>query len=1307
MDNSMQRGGRMMGLNRPQHNDWRFGDSRGFKDAQMQGTSRQHGDSRMQDSRPSLESRMEPNYSSHRMSDASRMAGNARLPERARGGPQPQREVRAYPESRMPPGSRLQGNSRMHEDLPVHDQLRSRSDVVAYDYNHRRSGEHSPLKDAGGQSDFIMNVNENMRSGRLGYNVQDNVRPGFADILPGLSSDGLMKNTLDLMSAKSYGPSAGFPPGSGHILTPSLTSSSGPLTVDDIRSAGNRGSFPKEKISKAFDYLKNWKLKMNMPTDAFLLEKVGTPQPGHDVMPPQTHDDWYTQPPTAEPRVGRAIIDQEWNNSGNSFAEKDDFVERPPGNKFGDMRFGAYSKPVATHPRSQSLESNVTGNPAWKWNEGAPNNQIQSGKRNYESMTSGQSFNSALRENQYLQGEMLPPKRSRFSPVMQNDREALEQYTSMISDQATLSQHNVLFTDDAKFKINASDPFYESPPDWKSSTFPGKWHAVDSSKFARPPHDIRGENVGFRHKPFAGEMKGMVEREVSQVSYPQSRDMRHLPHEPPHSQGSSEPLGRDRYAEHHLQDRASRLPGQRRSPMLNPGSIDQGRPLPSEMQMSSAHYPLNLSPRSYPNSRSHRSPMLVKSPGPGMRGKSPPPFSQGKSLSMASGARDRSPPWRKGKSPPGPGRGRHFGLERERSPPAGGGSYRPPGKGRSPGPGGRGGLSGSSGRLRSPGAPRLSGPPRRDRSPELTRKVKSPGPVGRMRSPGPPRRSLDLEGRDRSPGFVRKERSPGYPERGRPLERGRWKSPERSLDHSGKGKSTGLYGGERSQGSSGRGKSPLHQDKGRLPVSSRGDRSPGPPRGPPSGPQQRGRSPVKSHSGGRGSHGSVERRRPPPESSGRGSSPGIGRPRPSGTSGRARSPVTTGRDRGRSPKSSATSKSSRTSKGKSSGSLPNKSAEYQEPSGSRGPAAGFIAQSRPIKDQGNSSNFPSRGRSSRGKPYGGTGIRSDSCSQGQARPMMNERSPRRINRSSRSPVRRLTNENEYGEYKEKMDRSPYLEEVSLSPRCNRVWSPTRRPVMNVRSHRSRERSQSVDALQRGYSPVSPQSGGYQGGRNLYPQELDIPERGEIMKQDRPLHFYSDRPPLSVDDYASARKSSVELDIKDSQRERFYSPERQVSFGAGRHSAEKTHNTKGKWRKHDKDRGDQHFNGKKAAVGKISDTKDMKKIVSSEFPEVTGGSLLEEDVDDDLRIHLLRLREQKVEMKLIKLDEESKETELKLLELKNNRTAPRGESPVEEERRYPEKEPYHPQGRKQEQPGPWKYQHKPSEPERYHRQKKYF
>lgn len=1326
--------GKLYGNNRPPHNDWRFGDSRmvdnsrSFKDPQIQRTSRQHGDFRMQESRLHLESRMEPNYSPPpRMSDVSEMQGNERIPERVRGGPQLQREVRAHPESRMHSSNRQQGNSRIYEDLPVHDQQRSRSNAVSYDYNHQRSDEHSPLKDTSVPSNFALNSNENIRSGRGGYSVQDdNMRQGVYDALPGLPSDSISKKNIGLMPPKGYGPLSGIPPGSGHILAPSLTSSSGPQTVDGIRSGGNRGSYPKEKSSKAFDYLKTWRLKMNLPTDTFLLEKDGGAvgnQQAHDVMPPHTHDDWYTQLPTAEPRVGRASIDPEWNSSGNAFADKEGYVERP-GNKYGEVRYGGYDESVASYPQDQILESDRTGNQPWNWDEEASNIQNQGAKRNYESMASGQNFNSAHRDSHYLQDEMLQSKRSRLSPSqMQNDRDAVEHYTPIVSQQG-LSQNNPSFSDNAKFKVNANEPFYEPHNDWKTSSL--------QRRQSRSPHDARSESVGSRHKLFPGEMKGIMAREGSQASYSQSREVRNVSHNVAHSQRLQEPLGRDRYPESHLQDRAPRLTEHGRSQELNQNSMNQGRPPPNEMFMASDHYSMDMSPRMYPRSRSNRSPVKAKSPGPGMRGRSPP-FSHSKSPPGPARARDRSSPWRKGKSP-GLGRGRPLGPERERSPAhVGRVSPRAVGKGRSSGPGGRGGLSGPSGKQRSPGAQRLPGPARRDRSPEVARRGKSPGPLGRMRSPVSPRRgrSPGPQGRERSPGSLRRDRSsPGPLGGGRSLDHGRWKSPGRPLDHSGRGKSPELHGRDRPLGSSGRGKLPMLVGKGRSPIRAGVGRSPGPPRGPSSGPLERGRSPGKPHTGRRGIQGSLERRKVLPESSVRGSSPGPGRGKSSGTSGRPRLPGTGVRDRSpglqgrgkqtgpsdreRSPKLHITGKSSKPIKDSSPGLMPHRAGEYQEQLRSRSPGT----QRRSAKGQPDSPNHPSRGRSPiKGKSLGGARMRSGSFSQTKTRSVMKERSDRLGTRSAGSPVKRLApgprekienlTGHEYGEYRDKVERSPYFEEISVSPRISR-WSPIRKGVINMRSQRSRERSQSVDALQRGCSPVSPQSGGY-SGRNLYPQEAFVPEREGHMQQDRATRFYRDCSPLSVDGYTAVGKNSLEIEMKGhggNQRERFYSPSREVSFGTGRSSVEKIHNTKGNWREHEKDRNSQHYHGKKGAVGKFLNPKDVEKVSGSKFSDIPGGILSEEEVDDeDLRIHLLRLREQKVEMKLMKLEEESKETELKLWELKKNSTVPRGESPIEDERRFSEKESFHPLGRRQE-PYLWKQQHLPSpEQERYHRQHK--
>lgn len=833
---------------------------------------------------------------------------------------------------------------------------------------------------------------------------------------------------------------------------------------------------------------------------------------------------------------------------------------------------------------------------------------------------------------------------------------------------------------------------------------------MDSSRFSRSC-DNESESVSFRHKLPYGEMKGVGARERSQTSYIHSRDVKSVPHLS--TERSPEPLGRHKYTE--LQDQASRFSGQGAPRELNQGPLNQERPLPGEMFMPSAPYSLEMSPRSYHGIRSHRSPGKVKSPGLGARGKSPPLFSQRKSQGTVprgkySGpnARNRSSPWRKGRSP-GPGRDRAPRPERGRSP--GYAGLEPSTGRRLPSPAGRPRPI-SIGQQRSSCTQERPGIPKGERSPELGR-VKPSAPR-RGRSPG-------HQIRERSPGPTRRERLPASPGRGRLLDHGRW-SPGRLPAHSGREKSPEPFRRERPPASAERRKSPLLLGKGTSHgVSSVGGRSPGPLGGQSSRPLERGRPTGKSHVGRRSSPGASEKGKLPSEmssKSGRGKSPGPERSRSSGIPGRVRSPGADGSYRlprlpgkgkqtdgsgRRSPRQLNTGKPSKTVKGGST--------EQQQPR-SVSAATGVSVDRKVAEGEQSRSSQHSRGRSPlKGRSPVGTRMRSESFRDGKQRPRIRNRSPQ-------SPVKRISSDHrgknealypsEYRDYKMKNDRSPYLEEVSLSPRASRYWSPTGRGMMNIRSHHSRERSLSADALQRGCSPVSVQSEDNQH-QNIYPREPFFADREGHVPREHSPHAYPSCSPHSVDGYTSARKNDLEVEGNKygSQQERLYSFSREVPFDTGRQSMERTHNTKGIWREHNEDRGGRHICGKKGSSGKISSTTDVKISSSTKYAEKPEGTLLEEEVDDeDLRIHLLRLREQKVEMKLMKLEEESKETELKLLELKSNQTIAREKSPLEEERRYPEKEPFVPLGRKQET-YPWKRQHSAPQSGRFHRQHKRF
>lgn len=1274
---------KVYGGNRPQDSGWRSADSRmmdasrPFRDSRLQETSRQREDLRLQNPRLSVGSGMQQNYSPSRMYNASDVQGSVRGPGRAHEDSQLMREVRAHQDSRMmETAPRLQENPRMF-DPPLQDHLNQNSDVVAYDYHHRPSDDVGTYQDSGMQSKFI-NSHENFRSGRS-YPLEDSegAKQGFLDIL----SNNSLKKQLDMLSGKNYHGPAVSP---GHIMTPSLTS--GPQPRDGMRPIGNKDFYQKEKSSKAFDYLKAWRLKMNMPTDSFLLEKEdlsGNQQ--QETVPMHVHDDWYTQP-IAEPR--RVSTDQEWNSPETTFVEKETYGDRP-GPKYGNVRYGSYGDSAAG-PKSQGLESDRIGNPPWKWEE-FPGDQNPGAKRNYENMTVDESFNPVHRDVRFIH-DTVPPKRPRLSPsVMQNERGgAMEQY-SHISEQENLPQ-SMMNSDDGRYRISVSCTYNEPQSGW-APPFQSK-PVTDSNKFSGS-FGSESEDVSSRHMLPYGEMKGTVARGRSQTSYTHSRNVKNIPHLS--TERSPEPLGRHKYIE--PQDHAG-FPGQRIPRELNQGPMDHERPLPSEVFMSDAPYSVDTSPRSYHGVRLQRSPVGVKSPGMYAQGKSPVMLPQGKSQAAAprgkysdSNTRDGSPPWRKGRSP-GPGRDRTHRPERGRSP------------GPAPGFSGRQRSNVPMGRQRSPGTQELPGAPKRERSLELTGRVKSSGP-GRGRSPGHPIRQ-------RSPESARRERMAASPGRGRLLDGGRWRSPGRSP-----GREKSPFRRGKPLGSSDRGKSPILPNKGRPQGVSGGGRSPGPPGGQPSGPLVRGRSAGKSHAGRRGSPVASEKRKlstgMSSKPSGREKPLGPDRNRPSVSYGSGRSPGAGGNDRsprltgkgrmtdapGRSPRLLATGKPSKIVKGGS--------AELQQQPRPVSPATGVSVERKTgkVEQARSSSHHHSRGRSPvKGRSPVGTRVRSESSDR-KRRPVM-ERLSRNGNRSPGSPRKRLSPEhreqafpNEYRDFRVE-DRSPYLEEVSLSPRSNRFWSPPGTAVINPRSRHNRERSLSVDALQRGCSPVSLQSEG-NSHRRIYPDEPFFPEREGRLPQEHSPHGYRGSSPHSMDGYTSARQNSLEVDGGRGGRpqERHYSFSRDTSFSRDRQSAEKIHNTRGIWREHNDDR-----DVKKGSYGKSSNTRDVKAVSSAEYTERPEGPTEEEVDDEDLRIHLLRLREQKVEMKLMKLEEESKETEMKLLELCKNQTSGREQSPLKGERRFTEKDHFRPHGERHE-PFPRKRQHSASQHDRFRRQHKRF
>lgn len=1244
---------RMFGDSRIFGDSMRHGDFRLLGDARVPGNSRQQGGLWMQGmSRLYPEPDMRGDSRMYSESGESRMFVDSVMPGDSEilGKPGLSEYLRTLPDSRMQGDMRLYLDSGMQEDLlypesRMHGQTRLKPVENVCDYNHRPVADAGPSsKESSGQSHLRMNYQDEIGQKRSGYPSQDGGqhKSGVSD----LSCDseigfGPVRKGMDLLLNVSKGLDSSARPhdSSSHILTPSLTWTGGSQNMDESRALGIQGAPQREKSLKAFDYLRSWRLKMNMPTDSFMVERetpvISQQHSDKSVSSPHPYSQSDNYKPNADPsgRTSRPANIADWNYSGSTFAGGDTHEEKFE-KRFGEPRSSSRAEPPlqSFHGRESGSQGQRRMNePSWKWDSETTGNQGSAQKRNYDASLLGHEDDFSL-----VPG-MLKAKRPKLSPSFaqvgkgdssDNFRDAPTQYRGLPQSRTPVCDEQFV-----EYQTQASSNYFDSsndiPRNWKRfSPFPGKY-SPDSGRLTRSSFETIDPNRSSVQRSHSSEMRGPL-------------------------QGGRSPL----------------ICSQR-----NRG-------------------------------RSPELPMRGRSPGPIVRGRSPGLLTRGR-VPGPSG-RGRSSPPARGRSPVSPGRGRSPGLTgRGRSP-------GPPPRGRSPGP--------------SPGG-RSGSPLRRGRALGPSARGRSPGPSTRERSPGPPMRgrSPDQQIRGRSPGSATRGRSPGQPGRGRspgPPVRGR--SPGPSL----RGRSPGPSARGRSPGPSTRGRSPGPLARGRFPSPSARGRSPARPararspaqavRGRSPGPSSRGRSPGMSRE-----KSPVLRARGRSGPSSRGKSPGLStRGRSPGVPARGRSPSSSAR--GRSPCSSARGKSPRSlARGGS-------------------PGTAFRGRSPGLSSRGRSPGLSSRGRSNgpstrsprplaRGKsPASYTGGRSSGLGA-------RGRSPR----SAREKSPQFESDKHFG--MGRIDRSPLFEEVSLSPRSTKFWSPRPKAYQGLSSPQMGSgRSLSPDTLHRGCSPVSTQSilhcsedqnsfshVSHQTGS----QRASSDFRRESQVQQHSVHLHQRCSPVSPEGYSRLEVHHEPVKERHSKSRdvgRLYSSSSDVSRGCRslergdrtRRIQEESRKGSERWESEDvlnskkqdelktgpnrrsvdkmyypKDgwtgsKGKDTFipqNGNRKSTDIMEHYDNTKHLgidrsvanaarnIDIEGTPVREKSKQEED-DEDLRVQLLRLREQKVEEKIKQLEEESIETEFRLWKLEKNKTVLSDETKLRQEKELWDKKDHHPRGK---------------------------
>lgn len=940
--------------------------------------------------------------------------------------------------------------------------------------------------------------------------------------------------------------------------------------IADIDSIGSNGrnmaynsldpaAYQRKKTSKAFDYLKTWRLKMNMPTDSFMVEKEiselskrqNSGSSVLDTPPPQNTD--YNQTAVNLGSTRSTSMDER-NYSSNPLSKKE-YVAHSSDAQFERHLYGSSDGHFPNVDHSVKGGGRVS-EPSWKWRNNAQTNQVSGYKRNYTTvMTSQTSVKTGGRDPSPLSGP-LGAKRPRLPESLQeNPRHVSQQYDGSYQDQPFgLENVSNLYTS-SDWKNQA--PFTKrGSSDWASRSeaqslepIADNWIGSHRQSGSQSPRRANGGNSP--QQPNWSDAAGLLQRNCGE-SYPRRLSPRGRSPEP---SSSTRLLSATRGRSPGPITSKARSPGapRGRSPRLpkrcSPGSVASRGKSPGSFRGRSPRFsPKGRSPTLLQRGKSPGIPCKQRSRGPSSRGKSPRPLSRGRSPRQHN-RRSVSPLAERLSSRLA--RGRSSGSQR---------SAEHSSRGKSP-------VQSASSRLQYQHTRGRS--PRRNtcdrshghhasKSPTVTQRTSQKSsdersPVGRRRSPGHFRKkgSPGGRGRSRSPGFVGRDRSPRHMGRNRtPDHVGRGRSPR----HLNRARSPRQFSKDRVSGYIERDESLRYGDKDRF----LGSRSPSSAsRGRSPGHLQRDKSPR-----GNGRGRSFDNRRKSEER--------IGRLSDQVTKGRSPILVT----------KSIVRQSSR-----------QKEKRWFEE------AVEEIDKKQPNQRKRTASL--TRGRSAHGSPkalHGGKSV--------------DRQSPNRF---------------------ETIRRSPLFDELSPSPRSSNFWSPCHESLQGKKPQHRRRGSWSPVDLQRGCSPVSPQpTFELSDSWSNHVEGSPLPSSSHsIMKGSKAQSSNLQRgcSPVSPEGYSRPWSNSIDSrDLLELKR----STSKPSSRYEGKASLEEFSDSCG-------------FNEENSRD-------DLQSPLNDGGNEIGKG---DED-DEDLRVHLLRLREQKVEMKLRMLEEESIETELKLWQLENRR-----------------------------------------------------
>lgn len=932
-------------------------------------------------------------------------------------------------------------------------------------------------------------------------------------------------------------------------------------------SSVDHAAYQRKKTSKAFDYLKTWRLKMNMPTDSFMVEKeiseLGKRQnSGSSVVdtPPLQNTD-YAQTVVTLGSTRSTSVDE--RSYSSSLLSKKEYAVHSSDTQFDRHMYGSSDGDFSNADHNVKGGSRIS-EPSWKWRNNSQTNQVSGYKRNYTTVMTGQtSLKTGGRDPSPLSGS-LEAKRPRIPlSFNENPRHVSQQYDGSFQDQT--------FGHD-----NDSNSYNSS--DWKSQAPFAKrgssdWPTRSDAQSLEPTAD---NWIGSR-----GQIESQSPRRANGGNSPQQPNWSDSPGLLQRNCGESYPRRlspRSRSPEQSSSSRLLSAPSRGRSPgpitskarstgahrgcsprlpqRCSPGSVASRGKSPSSFRGRSPRFsPKGRSPVLLQRGKSPGISFKQRSQGPSSRGKSPRPSSRGRSPRQHS-RRSVSPIADRVSSRLA--RGRSTGSQR---------SADRASRGKSP-------VQSASGRLQYQHtrgrSPRNTCDRSHGKSPTITQrrsqKSSERSPIGRRKSPGHFRRkgSPGVFGRSKSPGFVGRDRSP------RPIGR------NRTQEHVGRGRSPRQLNRERSPRQFGKDRVSRYTDRDESPRYSNKDRF---LRSRSPSNASRGRSPGHLRSDkspkGNGRGRSYENRRRSEEGIDRSSDRVI---------------------RGRSPRLITKTTVRQSSR-------PKEKRWFEEVSED-------IDKKHVNQRKGPESS--TRGRPAHGSPKT---LRSGKSVESQ--------SPNRY---------------------ETLRRSPLFDELSPSPRSSNFWSPSHENLQGKKSHRRRGSWSPVD-LQRGCSPVSPQptfelSDSWSNHVEGSPLPSSSHSRVKGSKV-QPSELQRGCSPVSPEGYSRPWSNSIDsrdhLDLK--------------------RSTSKSSRYEGK-----------------ASLEEFSDSCGFHEENSREgllSPLVDGGKEIgkRDEDDEDLRVHLLRLREQKVEMKLRMLEEESIETELKLWQLENRRLLEDNELSGKHDRRF--------------------------------------